>query len=87
MIENMHLNDLDDFDIKVDHLNRNIELSIENYSDVPSRLKKGTLIGSGISLNVIEAEPVHFDFMVNCDNKVDDLLLIVIIWLLMKNQN
>ena len=71
----MHVNDLDDYDIKVDHLDRKIELSIENYSDVPLKLKKGTLIGSGISLNVIEAEPVHFDFMVNCDNKVDNLFI------------
>ena len=39
------------------------------------KLKKGTLIGSGISLNVIGAEPVHFDFMVNCDNKVDNLFI------------
>ena len=39
------------------------------------KLKKGTLSGSGINLNVIEAEPVHFDSMVNCDNKVDDLFI------------
>ena len=39
------------------------------------KLKKGTLTGSGINLNVIEAEPVHFDSMVNCDNKVDDLFI------------
>ena len=39
------------------------------------KLKKGALIGSGISLNVIEAEPVHLDSMVNCDNKVDDLFI------------
>ena len=75
MIENKYINDLDDCDINVDHLDRNIELPIENYSDVPLKLKKGTLIGSGISLNVIEAEPVHFDSMVNCDNKVDDLFI------------
>ena len=56
MIENMFVNDLGDCDIKVDHLGRNIELPIENYSDVPLKLKKSTLIGSGIGLNVIEAE-------------------------------
>ena len=56
MIENMFVNDLGDCDIKVDHFGRNIELPIENYSDVPLKLKKGTLIGSGIGLNVIEAE-------------------------------
>ena len=39
------------------------------------KLKKGTLSGSEINLNVIEAEPVHFDSMVNCDNKVDDLFI------------
>ena len=39
------------------------------------KLKNGTLSGSGINLNVIEAEPVHFDSMVNCDNKVDDLFI------------
>ena len=39
------------------------------------KLKKGTLTGSGINLNVIEAKPVHFDSMVNCDNKVDDLFI------------
>ena len=69
MIENMYVNDLYDCDIKVDHRDRNIELAIENYSDVPLKLKKGTLIGSGISLNVIEAEPVHIDYRVtvNCE--------------------
>ena len=56
MIENMFVNDLGDCDIKVDHFGRNIELLIENYSDVPLKLEKGTLIGSGIGLNVIEAE-------------------------------
>ena len=61
MIENMYVNDLDDCDIKVDHLNRNIELPIENNSGIPLKLNKSTLIGSGISLKVIEAEPVHFD--------------------------
>ena len=75
VIENMYVNDLDDCDIKVDHLDRNIELPIEYYSDVPLKLKKGTLIGSGISLNVIEAEPVHSDSMVNCKNKVGDLFI------------
>ena len=75
MIENMYVNDLVDCDIKVDHLDRNIELPIENYSGVPLKLKKDTLISSGISLNVIEAEPVHFDSMVNCNNKVDDLFI------------
>ena len=75
MIENMNVNDLDDCDIKGDHLDQNIELPIENYSDVPLKLKKGTLIGSGISLTVIEAEPVHFDSMVNCDNKIHDLFI------------
>ena len=75
MIENMYVNDLDDCDIKVDHLGQNIELPIENYSDVPLKLKKATLIGSGISLNVIETEPVHPDSMVNCDNKVGDLFI------------
>ena len=75
MIENMYVNDLDDCDIKVDHLGQNIELPIENYSDAPLKLKKATLIGSGISLNVIETEPVHPDSMVNCDNKVDDLFI------------
>ena len=44
-------------------------MPIENYSDVPLKLKKG------ISLNVIEAEPVYFDSMENCDNKVDDLFI------------
>ena len=69
MIENMNVNDLDDCDIKGDHLDQNIELPIENYSDVPLKLKKGTLIGSGISLNVIEVEPVLFDsrVTVNCE--------------------
>ena len=71
----MYVNDSDDCDIKVDHLDRNIELPIENYSDVPLKLKNGALIGSGISLNVIEAELVPFDSMVNCDNKVDDLFI------------
>ena len=85
MIENKYINDLHDCDINVDHLDRNIELPIENYSDVPLKLKKGTLIDSGISLNVIEAEPVHFDSMVNCDNKVDDLFINRVNLLLMKN--
>ena len=85
MIENMYVNDLVDCDIKVDHLDRNIELPIENYSGVPLKLKKDTLISSGISLNVIEAEPVHFDSMVNCDNKVDDLFINRVNLLLMKN--
>ena len=75
VIENMYVNDLDYCDIKVDHLDRNIELTIESNSDVPLKLKKGTLIGSGISLNVIQVEPVHFDSVVNCDNKVDDLFI------------
>ena len=75
MIENMEVNDLDDCNTKVGHLDRNIDLPIENYSDVPLKLKKGTLIRSGIFLNVIKAEPVHFDSMVNCDNKVDDLFI------------
>ena len=44
-------------------------------TDLHLKLKKGALIGSGISLNVIEAEPVHLDSMVNCDNKVDDLFI------------
>ena len=61
MIENMHVNDLDNCDIKLDHLDQNIELPVENYSDVLLKLKKGTLIGSGISLNVIEAEPVQLN--------------------------
>ena len=61
MIENMYVNDLDNCDIKLDHLDRNIELPVENYSDVLLKLKKGTLIGSGISLNVIEAEPVQLN--------------------------
>ena len=61
MIENMYVNDLDNCDIKLDHLDRNIELTVENYSDVLLKLKKGTLIGSGISLNVIEAEPVQLN--------------------------
>ena len=65
----MYVNDLYDCDIKVDHSDRNIELAIENYSDVPLKLKKGTLNGSGISLNVIEVEPVLFDsrVTVNCE--------------------
>ena len=69
MIENMYVNDLHDCDINVEHRDRNIELTIENYSDVPLKLKKGTSIGRGISLNVIEAEPVHFDYRVtaNCE--------------------
>ena len=69
MIENMYVNDLDNCDIKLDDLDRNIELPVENYSDVLLKLKKGTLIGSGISLNVIEAEPVLFDsrVTVNCE--------------------
>ena len=71
MIENMY--DLDDCDIKVDHFGRNIELPIKNYSAVPLKLKKGTLIDSGISLNVIGAEPVQFGSVVNCDNMVGDL--------------
>ena len=77
MIENMYVNDLDDCDIKIDHLGGNIELElpIENYSDVPLKMKKGTLIGSGISLNVIEAEPVYFDSTVSCGNKVGDLFI------------
>ena len=62
---------MNDCDIKVDHLHRNIELPIENYSNVPFKLKRGALTGSGISLNVIKAEPIHFDSMANCDNKVD----------------
>ena len=61
MIENMYVNDLDNCDIKLDDLDRNIELPVENYSDVLLKLKKGTLIGSGISLNVIEAEPVQLN--------------------------
>ena len=61
MIENMYVKDLDDCDIKVDHIDRNIELPIENYSDVPLKSKKDILIGRGISLNVIEAEAVYFD--------------------------
>ena len=85
MIENMDVNDLDDCDIKVGHLGGNIDLPIENYSDEPLKLKKGTLILGGISLNVIEAEPVHFDSMVNCDNKVDDLFINRVNLLLMKN--
>ena len=40
MIEIMNVNDLDDCDTKIDHLHRNIELPIENYSDVPLKLKK-----------------------------------------------
>ena len=39
------------------------------------KLKKGTLIGSGISLNVIEPEQVQFASMVNCVNKVGDLFI------------
>ena len=39
------------------------------------KLKKGTSIVSGISLKVIEAEPVQFDSMVNCGNKVGDLFI------------
>ena len=61
MIENMYVNDLDNCDIKLDDLDRNIELPVENYSAVLLKLKKGTLIGSGISLNVIEAEPVQLN--------------------------
>ena len=71
----MYVNNLNNCDIKVNHFDQNIELPIENYSDLHLKLKKGALIGSGISLNVIEAEPVHLDSMVNCDNKVDDLFI------------
>ena len=39
-------------------------------------IEKGTLIGgSEISLNIMEAEPVQFAFMVNCVNKVGDLFI------------
>ena len=71
----MYVNNLNNCDIKVNHFDQNIELPIKNYSDLHLKLKKGALIGSGISLNVIEAEPVHLDSMVNCDNKVDDLFI------------
>ena len=57
----MYVNDLDNCDIKLDDLDRNIELPVENYSDVLLKLKKSTLIGSGISLNVIEAEPFQLN--------------------------
>ena len=72
MTEKMYVSDSDDWDIKIDYLDWNIELPIGNYCDLPLKLKKSTLIASGISLNVIEAEPVHLDSMVNCENKVGD---------------
>ena len=54
--------------------------SWSNYFYVPLKLKKGTLLGSEISLNVIEAEPVRFDSMVNCGNRVGDLFADLFSW-------